>query len=75
MAEPGFISDPLVQRWQGKLLKKAKATARVYGEFLYTYISKSLKPRGVTSLNSWFDELRNDHESRDVQVRQRWAAS
>ena len=68
MAETGFISDPLVQRWQGKLLKKAKATALVYGKFLHTYFSKAFKPRGVTSLKAWFDELRKDHESHDVHV-------
>jgi site-specific recombinase XerD len=74
LAEPAFVSDPLVQRWQAKLLKKAKATARVYGEFLYTYFSKVLRPRGVANLSHWFEELRGEHESKDVQVRQRWAS-
>ncbi len=71
MAEAQFVSDPLVIRWQSKLLKKSKSTARVYGEFLFTYWSKALKPRGLT-LSGWLEELQRESEAKDNTVRTRW---
>lgn len=65
MAEAQFISDPLVIRWQSKLLKKAKSTARVYGEFLFTYFDRVLRPRGLT-LSGWLDELKTEAKSDDT---------
>jgi hypothetical protein len=71
MAEAKFTSDPLVIRWQAKLRKKASATARVYGEFVFTYFSKVLRPRGLT-LSGWLDEVRTESKSEDTEVRRRW---
>ncbi len=73
MAEQSFMSDPLVQRWQAKLLRKARATANVYCDFVWTYWSKAIAPR-IPSLKAWLEELQAENSSKDLQIRQRWAS-
>ena len=54
-------------------MRKAKATANVYGDFLWAYWSKSLALR-LPSPRAWLDELQMEHGSKDLQIRQRWAS-
>jgi len=72
--EPAFLTDPLVKRWHSKLLKKAKATARLYGEFLNTYWNRVLQPRGLRSFQSWLDEVKAEQKSDETEIRRRWGS-
>ncbi len=68
--EPAFLSDPLVKRWHSKLLKKARATARLYGEFLNTYWNRVLQSRGLGSFEAWLDEVKGSRRAKRGEGKQ-----
>jgi len=72
--EPAFLKDPVVKRWHAKLLRKAKATARLYAEFLGTYWNRVLQPRGLGTFQAWLDEVKVEQKSDETEIRRRWGS-